>query len=70
MLAPMDCMELLMEFVRELPTVTMAITAAIPMMIPNIVSKALILFARRDASAKDIFSIKSIMRALFPFGLP
>ena len=59
--APMDANSLLSSAVRELPTVIMAITDAMPMMMPSIVRRALILLALRPLKASLIFS-PSIIR--------
>ena len=51
LLTPRLCIESLMEPVSESPTVTMAMTEPMPMMMPSIVKMARILLAHRLANA-------------------
>ena len=67
--APMDANSLLSSAVRELPTVMIAMTEAIPMMIPSIVSNARILLAFKPVSASLIFSSSIIRRHPLPLTL-
>ena len=52
----MSAIEVVIEELMESPTVKIAITEAIPMIIPNMVSNALILFANKPERASKIFS--------------
>ena len=60
LLPPISAMVLVTELVTELPRVMMAITAAMPMIIPSMVRIARILLANRPDTAKYMFSHKSI----------
>ena len=56
LLTPMPDIESVTEPVMLLPTVTMAMTAAMPMMMPSMVSRLRILLLRTLAKAMLIFS--------------
>lgn len=56
LLTPISSMELVTEVLMEFPTLIIAITEEIPMMMPSIVSRARILFASRPLKASRIFS--------------
>ena len=56
LLTPMPSIELLTELLMELPTLMIAMTEPMPMMIPSMVRRARILFAKRPFRASMIFS--------------
>ena len=60
LLTPRASMELVTEVLMEFPTLMIAITEAIPIIIPSMVRSARILFARRPLKARSIFSPISI----------
>ena len=59
-LAPIEDMDSVTELEIESPSVMIAITDAIPIIMPSIVRRERILFARRPLSASRIFSPISI----------
>ncbi len=57
----MLCISVVIEDESESPTDIIAITDAIPMIIPSIVRNARILFERKLSKANTIFSLKNIL---------